>query len=198
MDKFTQMIIEEKKTLLDRLVETEYLDKVTEVSQFIINALENSHKLIIAGNGGSAADAQHFASEMVGRFLLERKPIPAISLCVDPSVMTSISNDYGFDKCFARQLDGLGNKGDIFIAISTSGNSINLLNAVHTAHEKGIHTIALTGGSGGKLAASCDLSLIVPTNATPRIQEIHIFTVHLLCEMIERELIKDTDNKNGR
>ncbi len=187
-------IIEDKKELLNRLVETKYLEKVENVANVISSELSNNRKLIIAGNGGSAADAQHFAAEMIGRFLKERNPIPAISLCVDPSVMTSISNDYGFDSCFERQINGLGNKGDIFVAISTSGNSINLLKAVKAAKERGMHTVALTGGTGGELANFCEYALIVPSNVTPRIQETHIFTVHFLCEMIENKLTKDTGN----
>ena len=125
-----------------------YLDKVLAASEVMTDAIKSGHKILLAGNGGSAADAQHFAGEIVGRFLVEREALPAISLCVDPSVMTCIGNDYGYDEVFARQLAGLGNEGDVFIGISTSGNSANVINAVEAAKAKGMKTIVLTGKDG--------------------------------------------------
>ena len=147
-------------------------------------------RLSLAGNGGSAADAQHFAGEIVGRFLMERNAIPALSLCVDPSVMTCIGNDYGYEEVFARQVQGLGKEGDAFIGISTSGNSENIIRAITEAGKKNMFVVGFLGKDGGKIKDLCDVALVVPSNSTPRIQEIHTFTVHLLCEMIEKEAFK--------
>ena len=152
----------------------------------MIETLNNGGKIILAGNGGSAADAQHFAGEIVGRFTMERKSLPAMSLCVDPSVVTCIANDYGYEEVFARQIDGMGNPGDLFVGISTSGNSENIIRAVNICKEKRITTVGLLGKNGGKLQGICDYALTVPSNSTPRIQEVHTLSVHLLCEMIEK------------
>lgn len=165
-----------------------YLDQVLKAAEIMTKAIKNGNKILLAGNGGSAADAQHFAGEIVGRFLLERDSLPAISLCVDPSVMTCIGNDYGYDEVFARQLAGLGNEGDVFIGISTSGNSANIYKAMEIAKEKNLITAGLLGRDGGRIKDLTDISLIVPSDSTPRIQEIHGFTVHLLCEIIERNI----------
>lgn len=165
-----------------------YLDQVLKAAEIMTKAIKNGNKILLAGNGGSAADAQHFAGEIVGRFLLERGSLPAISLCVDPSVMTCIGNDYGYDEVFARQLAGLGNEGDVFIGISTSGNSANIYKAMEIAKEKNLITAGLLGRDGGRIKDLTDISLIVPSESTPRIQEIHGFTVHLLCEIIERNI----------
>lgn len=165
-----------------------YLDQVLKAAEIMTKAIKNGNKILLAGNGGSAADAQHFAGEIVGRFLLERDSLPAISLCVDPSVMTCIGNDYGYDEVFARQLAGLGNEGDVFIGISTSGNSANIYKAMEIAKEKNLITAGLLGRDGGRIKDLTDISLIVPSESTPRIQEIHGFTVHLLCEIIERNI----------
>ena len=166
----------------------EYLNQVLKAAEIMTKAIKNGNKILLAGNGGSAADAQHFAGEIVGRFLLERDSLPAISLCVDPSVMTCIGNDYGYDEVFARQLAGLGNEGDVFIGISTSGNSANIYKAMEIAKEKNLITAGLLGRDGGRIKDLTDISLIVPSESTPRIQEIHGFTVHLLCEIIERNI----------
>lgn len=165
-----------------------YLDQVLAAAEVMTDAIKSGHKILLAGNGGSAADAQHFAGEIVGRFLVERDALPAISLCVDPSVMTCIGNDYGYDDVFARQLAGLGNEGDVFIGISTSGNSANIYRAMEIAKTKKIKTAGLLGRDGGRIKDIADISLIVPSESTPRIQEIHGFTVHLLCEIIERNI----------
>lgn len=191
MRKELEQIINDKKQLLDMLGETGYLDTIEQVTQVMVDCLCAENKILLAGNGGSAADAQHFAGEIVGRFLMERKALPAISLCVDPSVMTCIGNDYGYEAVFERQLSGLGNAGDVLVAISTSGNSENLIRAVETAKQMGIHTVGLLGKTGGKLKELCDYALVVPSNETPRIQEIHTFSVHLLCEYIEKRIFEN-------
>lgn len=181
-------VIEEKKKLLDDIQTTGYLDIVEKAAEAMTESVKAGNKIILAGNGGSAADAQHFAGEIVGRFMMERKALGAVSLCVDPSVMTCIGNDYGYDSVFERQLEGIGRTGDIFVAISTSGNSENLIRAVELAKKMDIKTVGFLGKDGGKLKEMCDFSLVVPSNSTPRIQEIHTFTVHVLCEYIEKKI----------
>lgn len=181
-------IIRQKQELLDELEECSYLEKVMEAAEVIMVCLGSGHKILLAGNGGSAADAQHFAGEMLGRFLMERNPIPAVALTTDASVMTCIANDYGYEEIFARQIEGMGEQGDVFIAISTSGNSQNLCFAINRAKEKGILTIGMLGKDGGSMKDMCDIAMVVPTDSTPRIQEIHTFTVHILCEEIEKRL----------
>lgn len=166
------------------------MDLVNEAGMRLAQIIKQGNKVLLAGNGGSAADAQHFAGEIVGRFLMERNAIPALSLCVDPSVMTCIGNDYGYEEVFARQVQGLGKEGDAFIGISTSGNSENIIRAITEARKKNMFVVGFLGKDGGKIKDLCDVALVVPSNSTPRIQEIHTFTVHLLCEMIEKEAFK--------
>lgn len=185
-------IIEEKIEILNSLKDSEYMILAGKVINEMVESLNNGGKILLAGNGGSAADAQHFAGEIVGRFMMEREALPAISLCVDPSVMTCIGNDYGYEKVFSRQIKGLGNKGDIFVAISTSGNSDNLIDAVISAREKGLITVGFLGKDGGKLKEICDYSLVVPSKITPRIQEVHTFTVHIMCENIEKQIFMNS------
>jgi len=180
--------IEEKIVLLEQLLTCEYITAIDQAIQVLTQSLRAGGKILLAGNGGSAADAQHFAGEIVGRFMKERPGSAAVSLCCDPSVMTSIANDYGYSSVFARQIEGLGRNNDVFFAISTSGNSKNLVEAVKTAKTKGIFSIGLLGKDGGNMKNMCDLSLVVPSGQTARIQEIHTFTVHLLCEGIENML----------
>ena len=151
-------------------------------------ALEKGRKILICGNGGSAADSQHMAAEFVGRFVKERQSLPALALTVDTSLLTAVGNDYGFDCVFSRQVEGLGQEGDVLIAISTSGNSANVVKAVKTAKEKGIYVIALTGENGGILAKESDLCLAVPSQVTARIQEMHIMIIHMICEIAEADL----------
>ena len=151
-------------------------------------ALEKGRKLLICGNGGSAADSQHMAAEFVGRFVKERQSLPALALTVDTSLLTAVGNDYGFDCVFSRQVEGLGQEGDVLIAISTSGNSANVVKAVKTAKEKGIYVIALTGENGGILAKESDLCLAVPSQVTARIQEMHIMIIHMICEIAEADI----------
>ena len=158
----------------------------------IVDALRDGRKLLLFGNGGSAADAQHVAAEFVGRFLRERKPLPAIALTTDTSALTAIGNDYGFEDVFARQVRGLGAPGDIAIAISTSGSSPNVLRAVEAARGAGLKVVALTGGSGGKLAAAADVTLRVSASTlSARIQETHILIGHVICELVDQRLFGD-------
>ncbi len=187
MKRWIAEIIDEKIALLERLGEG-YVALAEGAGERLASVLKNGGKILLAGNGGSAADAQHFAGEIVGRFTMERKSLPALSLCVDPSVMTCIGNDYGYGEVFARQLEGIGRSGDAFVAISTSGNSENLVRALRAAKAKGMATVGFLGRDGGKMKPLCDFPLIVPSSSTPRIQETHTLTVHILCQLIEQEL----------
>lgn len=165
-----------------------FLRKIAEVGEACLEVYRNGRKTMLAGNGGSAADAQHIAAELVGRYGFDRPSIPSLALTTDSSNLTAIGNDYGYDKVFSRQLEGMGQEGDLFIGISTSGNSQNIVNAFTSAKAKGITTVALTGRDGGKMAEMADYALIVPSNATPRIQESHILIGHIICDIIEKEL----------
>jgi D-sedoheptulose 7-phosphate isomerase len=158
---------------------------IAQVAGEISAAIENGHKILLFGNGGSAADAQHIAAEWVGRFQKERRPLPAIALTTDTSVLTAIGNDYGFEQVFVRQVQALGQKGDIAIAISTSGNSPNVLQAAEVAREKGIITVGLTGRDGGRLGSLVRYHLNVPHSLSARIQEVHIMIGHILCELVD-------------
>jgi D-sedoheptulose 7-phosphate isomerase len=166
----------------------ENADKIIEVVQVIAQAFREGKKVILFGNGGSATDASHIAAEFVNRFLMERPPLPAIALNTDAAVLTSISNDYDFAQVYSKQLSALGHEGDVVIGISTSGNSPNVLKAVETAKKNGMKTIVMTGGTGGKLADVADYTFIVPSTATPRIQETHITLGHTICQMVDEEL----------
>ena len=167
------------------------LDAVVDVAQKCVALYRTDKKTILAGNGGSAADAQHIAAELVGRYGFDRPSIPSLALTTDTSNLTAIGNDYGYDQVFSRQLEGMGQEGDIFIGISTSGNSVNILKAFESAKKKNIMTVALTGRDGGKMAAMADIVLVVPSNSTPRIQESHILIGHILCDIIEKEIFGD-------
>lgn len=158
---------------------------VARAADIIWVALDAGGRLFLAGNGGSAADAQHIAAELTGRFLRDRRPLAAIALHANSSATTAIGNDYGYEHVFARELAALGRAGDVLLAISTSGNSRNVLRAAETAHELGLTVIGLTGSSGGQLAGQCDLCLAMPTTHTPRIQELHITIGHTICELLE-------------
>ena len=151
----------------------------------IITCFENGNKIIIFGNGGSAADSQHFAAEFIGRFLLERQSLPAISLTTDTSILTSLGNDYSFDNIFSRQCESLVEKNDIVFGISTSGKSLNVINGIETAKNQGAITIALLGSGGGNLSQIVDIPIIIPSNSTPRIQESHRIILHIICEIVE-------------
>jgi len=168
-------------------------EAVVRAAQLLIASIKAGGKMLIFGNGGSAADAQHIAAELVNRLNYDRPPIAAIALTTDTSILTSVGNDSSFEDLFARQLRALGRAGDVALAISTSGNSPNVLRAVEAAHEIGITTIALAGRDGGKLASAADLSLVVESSATQRIQETHITIAHILCELIEDALYGDAN-----
>jgi D-sedoheptulose 7-phosphate isomerase len=164
------------------------VDAVAEIVRFITETLRRGNKILIFGNGGSAADAQHIAAEFVNRFLSDRAPLPAIALTTDTSILTSISNDMGFSQVFARQIEALGAKGDIAWGITTSGTSPNMIEGFRTATEMGMKTIALTGKDGGEALGMADYALNVKSHHTPRIQEVHITVGHIICELVEREL----------
>jgi D-sedoheptulose 7-phosphate isomerase len=161
---------------------------ISKVSKIIIDAYHNDKKVLLCGNGGSAADAQHIAAEFVGRFLKERRALSAIALNVNCSSVTALANDYGYEKIFARQLEAHGQKGDVLITISTSGNSENILNAAYKAKEMGILVLGLTGRGGGKLKAITDYCLCIPSDNTPRIQEMHILIGHIISGLVEDAL----------
>lgn len=164
------------------------LNLIKKAALEIIKAYKNGNKTLLAGNGGSAADAQHIAGELVSRFYFDRPGLASIALTTDTSILTAIGNDYGYEKVFSRQLEAQGLKGDIFIGISTSGNSANILKALEICKEKGIISIGLTGQSGGKMNELCDYCIKVPSSCTPRIQESHILIGHILCAIVEEEL----------
>ena len=169
---------------LARMIET--------VAQLCVGSLRASGKILLAGNGGSAADAQHLAAEFVSRFYFDRPGLAAIALTTDTSALTAIGNDYGFDKLFARQVDALGRAGDVFVGISTSGNSPNVLSALAECRAKGIATVGLTGQSGGKMVELCDHCLRMPSGETPKVQEGHIIVGHIICGLVEREMFTTT------
>lgn len=161
---------------------------IEEIASVMIRSLKAGNKVMICGNGGSAADSQHFAAELSGRFRKERKGLSGLALTTDTSAITAISNDYSFDKIFSRQLEALGKRGDIIVLISTSGNSPNLLDAANSAKKLGFISVGLLGKGGGRLKALCDHSIVVPSNNTPRIQEMHTLIIHILCEIIDNEI----------
>ena len=163
-------------------------DKVLTLVGWIVDSMRAGGKMLIFGNGGSAADAQHLAAEFVNRFLIDRPPLPAIALTTDSSIITSVGNDFSFDDIFTKQIQALGKEGDIALGISTSGNSPNVVNAIEEARKLGLKTAVLTGGNGGKLLALADLVLNVPTDQTPHIQEAHLWIEHLLCQLVDQAL----------
>ena len=168
---------------------------VSNVAEEMISCISSGKKLIICGNGGSATDASHFAGEIVGRFMAERSSWPAIVLNSDIATLTSIANDYGYDNVFARQVEGFVQEGDVFIGISTSGNSENVFKGLKTAKEKGAKTVCLVGKDGGRISREADYSILVPSNSTARIQESHILIIHILCEIVEENLAKNEHNE---
>lgn len=157
-----------------------------------INGLKNGYKILLFGNGGSAADAQHIAAELVGRYKNERKGLPAIALTTDTSSITSIANDYGYSDIFSRQVDALANKGDVVIGISTGGSSLNVINAIEIANKLGCKTIGLSGKGGGNFNSICDVNIIVASDDTARIQEMHILIGHTICHLIDQEFTSQT------
>jgi len=164
------------------------LDIIVCASNKIASAVRKGNKILLCGNGGSAADSQHIAAEFINRFKKERRPLPAIALTTDTSVLTSISNDYDYSLVFSKQIEALAKKGDILIAISTSGNAKNVIEAVKASNRKGVFTIGLTGDGGGRLKSSVDLCISISSHDTPRIQEAHILVGHLICDLLEKML----------
>jgi D-sedoheptulose 7-phosphate isomerase len=182
VDNFTDSINITKKSLED------LSNSIETAAEVICASLKIGCTLITCGNGGSAADAQHLSAELVGRYLMDRKPLPSIALSTNTSSLTAIGNDYGYVKIFERQLMALGKKGDVLVCISTSGNSENVIRAAKLAKKMKIKTIPFTGNDGGLLKRSCDINLIVRSVSTPRIQEVHELIMHTICEIIEKEL----------
>jgi D-sedoheptulose 7-phosphate isomerase len=180
------------ETLLSAADDLNLRAKIYEIAETITAAFHGGHKLLIAGNGGSAADAQHIAGEFLSRLNFDRNPLTAIALTTDSSVLTAIGNDYGFERTFERQVRGLGRPGDVFIAISTSGRSPNVIAALKAAREGGLTTIGLTGSGAGFMQPLCDHCLVAPAEETPLIQQIHIVAAHAICGLVERGLLPPT------
>ena len=169
-------------------IKKEQTELINEVAKTLTETFKSGNKLLICGNGGSAADAQHIAAEFIGKFYkIDRPALPAIALNTNTSIITAIGNDFGYEMTFSRQVEGLGRKGDVFIAISTSGNSVNALEAAKLAKEKGMKVISFTGEGGGKLAEVSDITIKVPSNNTPIIQNAHISILHIICEIVENK-----------
>ncbi len=183
----------EESANIKRMVAQNLADIIVDAAKIILNACKAGRKVLLIGNGGSAADAQHIAAELVGRFKLERVGLPAIALTTNTSTLTALANDYGYDSVFSRQVEALANARDVLIAITTSGASPNILKAVETAHSKGVIVIALTGKNGGKLKSMADVTIVVPSDNTPRIQEAHITIGHIICHLVEKELFNESN-----
>ena len=186
--KYLSESVKVKREILD---DSSLLDKIKETASLIIKAYRNRKKLILFGNGGSAADAQHIAGELVNKLKLERSALPALAFTTDTSILTSIANDYDYSRVFARQVEALVEEGDVVIGISTSGSSLNVLKGIEVAKEKGARVIGFTGKDGGKLTQTADLTIEVPSSDTPRIQEAHITILHIICFLVERELFSE-------
>jgi D-sedoheptulose 7-phosphate isomerase len=194
-DVFEQCVKQSIKasiTVKERLLSSpDFVSTVAKVGEILVDSIEQGNKVLLFGNGGSAADAQHLAAEFVGRFAFDRPALPALALTVNSSCVTAIGNDYGFDLVFSRQIEALGRPGDVAIGISTSGNSPNVLRAVLAAKEKGLCAVALTGCTGGKLKKAVDHCICVPSEETPRIQECHILIGHIISALVEQAIFHD-------
>jgi D-sedoheptulose 7-phosphate isomerase len=173
-------------TLQATLADLHIADTIATIAELTANAMQAGRKLLVAGNGGSAADAQHLVAEFVSRLTIDRPALRAIALTTDTSILTATGNDYGFDRVFERQIEALGQPGDVFLGISTSGNSPNILKALHQAKKMDVHTIGFSGNSGGKMAALCDHNVIIPSAVTMNIQECHLALEHIFCMVVER------------
>src|ERR1700722_20267701 len=184
--------IEASISVKERLLrDSDLVTTVGKVAEVLIESLRAGHKLLLFGNGGSAADAQHIAAEFVGRFAFDRPPLPALALSVNTSAVTAIGNDYGFDQVFSRQIEALGHRGDVAIRISTSGNSPSVLQGLIAARKLGLHTVAFSGGNGGKLMSAADHCLCAPSKETPRIQECHILIGHVISQLVEQAIFHE-------
>lgn len=182
--------IETKRNILEN---EKLLSKIRDVSLVIVDSLKGGGKVLICGNGGSAADSQHIAAEFVSRFYFDRPGLPSMALTVDTSILTAIGNDYGYEKTFSRQVQACANKGDVLIGISTSGNSENVVNAINEAKNKGVFTVGLTGEKDGLISSSADITLQIPSSETPIIQESHIMTGHIICALVEKMMFPNPD-----
>jgi D-sedoheptulose 7-phosphate isomerase len=187
MENLIQKRFKESSEVKTRFLK-ENLSNLIDLIKLVASTFEAGNKVFFFGNGGSAADAQHLTAEFVNRYVMDRPPLPAIALTTDTSILTSVSNDLSFNEIFSKQIRALGREGDVAIGISTSGNSANVTKAFEVAKEMGMKTVALTGNDGGVLAKIADISLVVSSTSTPRIQEAHILIGHILCEMVEHQL----------
>jgi len=189
MNQFITQQIEDSYQIKQKILNDNTLvSLISEVAQKAVDTYKNGNKTLIAGNGGSAADAQHIAGEFVSKFYFDRPALSSQALTTDTSILTSIANDYGFEQLFARQIQANGSAGDMFIAISTSGNSGNIIEALKECKKKGIITVGLTGETGGRMTELCDYCIKVPSSSTPRIQESHILIGHIICSVVEESL----------
>ncbi|MCZ2101137.1 MAG: D-sedoheptulose 7-phosphate isomerase [Chitinophagales bacterium] len=188
-DQIKSIITASIQTKQSILADDKLLSSIHQACDVIVKALKDQKKLLFCGNGGSAADAQHLAAEFTGRFYLERKALPAEALHANTSYLTAVANDYGYNHVYSRLVDGIGHAGDILIALSTSGNSENIIQAIETAKEKDMLTIGFTGESGGKMKDLCDILINIPSKETPRIQESHIMVGHIICQLTESQLM---------
>ena len=184
MEKIIEKALRDSLAVKENFIK-ENISNLIFFAQKIVSAFTSDRKLMLCGNGGSAADAQHIAGEFVNRFVLERPPLPAIALTTDTSIITSIGNDYSFDEIFSKQVKAIGVEGDILLGISTSGDSADVIEAAKAARKQGIYIVGLTGGEGGRLANLVDLALMVKSNSTPRIQETHILVGHIICQLVD-------------
>ena len=181
--------LQDHQNTLQRVIDTLVPD-IEAACQLMTDTIKSGNKVLLAGNGGSAGDAQHIAAELTGRFVKDRKALPGIALSTDTSAITSIANDYGYDVVYSRIVKGSGKAGDVLVCLSTSGNSVNIIKAIEQAREIGMISVGLTGEGGGKMKAICDHLINVPSNDTPRIQESHITVGHIICQLVEQGLFK--------
>ena len=191
MIDYIKLQLTEQRSVLEQM-EMVLVGQIADVAALLIATFAKGNKLIVFGNGGSAADSQHFAAEITGRFKMERRALPAIALTTDTSILTAIGNDYGFDRVFSRQVEGLAVAGDVAVGISTSGNSPNVALALDEARKQGCKTVALLGRDGGSICKLVDYAIIIPSADTPHIQEGHITTIHILCDLLEKGLFQNS------
>jgi len=184
MLKMIENELQDHKRTIEKSIEM-MIPQIEEASKILVKTLKKGNKVLLCGNGGSAADAQHIAAELTGRYKIERKGLPAIALTTDTSALTAISNDYGYNRVFDRQVEALVREGDLLIGISTSGNSLNIISALLLGKEMGAMTLGFSGKEGGKMNNVCDLNLVIPSDDTPRIQEMHILIGHILCQAVD-------------
>ena len=188
LDYARRHLAESVEAIAAAAADSGFITTLGKIADAMTNALKAGRKILLCGNGGSAADAQHIAGELLSRFETDRAPMAAVALTTDTSVLTAVGNDYGFERVFERQVTGLGVKGDVLIALSTSGRSANVLKALDAARARGLVTVGFTGKAGGDMAARCDIILRAPSDRTPVIQQIHIIAAHIVCGLIERRL----------